>query len=442
MTATEIERVETLDGTVTHYDLLSGQEVPEPSPRPLGINEAMTLVMQDVQAIRKAGVYNDDRGTRYNFRGVDDVVNAVGPVLRKYGVRPIPRLIKRELRDTKTGAGRDTREVLVEVEYTLKAPDGTSDVYVIPGESLDVSDKGTAKAMSVAYRILWLQALCIPTDDVDPDASHVERTGTGPMPAALVGHIKRGVRAPSAFEPGKARWYLAMHELNELWQLVLAYSAAELTVPDHAEGTASVTWHALFAERYATEIGRTTTIQQCQALWQALGEPGLAGFRYRNGLVGDHLKARGNFLEQRCKENLAATARATAEARTAAEVHEVRRALMSADAAGHVFGPELEATYAALEARERALNERMVKLYGTPGYDDIDALAEAYRNALEQLTDAGLVAAFRADVEGNIELAENEQEELLTALDKRAAWLKVELDGPTEGELDGVPDGE
>jgi hypothetical protein len=410
---------------------------PDEYGKPLSIAAAMERVMNDVQAVRKGGMYDDNRGTKYPFRGIDDVVNAVGPVLRKHGVRVQTRLIKRELRDTKTAAGRDTREVLVEVEYTLKAPDGSCDVHVVPGESLDTSDKGTAKAMSVAYRILWLQALCIPTDDPDPDASHLERTGTGPMPAPLVVHIQRGVRAPAAFQPGQDRWYLAMTELQHLWRLVQAYSAAELEVPNQQTSNPRVTWHELFAERYAQEIARMTTIEQCSTLWTALGEPGLAGFRYERLAVGDHLKARGSFLQTRCADELAAIARATGEAKTAAEVHEVRRTLMLVDSQGHVFGPGLEAAYAALEARERGLNERMVKLYGTPGYSygDPGTLAEAYRNALEQLTDPGLVATFRADVEGNIELADNQQEELLAALDKRAAWLQAELDGPSPAEL-------
>jgi hypothetical protein len=40
---------------------------------------------------------------------------------------------------------------------------------------MDFGDKGAPKAMSVAYRIALLQALCIPTDDTEPDAQSYDR---------------------------------------------------------------------------------------------------------------------------------------------------------------------------------------------------------------------------------------------------------------------------
>jgi hypothetical protein len=405
---------------------------PDEQQRPLSIGEALTLVMNEVQAIRKAGTYDDNRGTRYNFRGIDDVVNAVGPVLRKYGIRVIPRLLNRTLRDTKTGAGRDTREVLVEVEYTLKAPDGSLEVYVVPGESLDTSDKGTAKAMSVAYRILWLQALCIPTDDPDPDASHLERTGTGPMPAALESHIMRIAQAPGAFdptgpEPVARRWYAAVSELHHAWTLVQAYSAAELGIPgEKAHPTA--TWHGFFAFRYKTEVDRCQTIDQLRTLWEALGPEGRTKFRTGGATVESLIKARTKFIETRCADNLNSIKRQTEAATSPGELHEVRRALMAADGAGHVFGPGLEAAYAALEEREQAFNARLIEQYGTGGTGDY--LHAAYANLLEQVTDPGLIPGLQADIRDNIGLAENEEAELLDTLDKRAIWLRAEMEGP------------
>jgi hypothetical protein len=40
---------------------------------------------------------------------------------------------------------------------------------------MDSGDKATAKAMSVAMRTALLQALCLPTDEPDPDATSYER---------------------------------------------------------------------------------------------------------------------------------------------------------------------------------------------------------------------------------------------------------------------------
>ena len=52
---------------------------------------------------------------------------------------------------------------------------------MVPGESMDAGDKGTPKAMSVALRIALLQALCIPTDEPDPDTHSYERAAA-PQP--------------------------------------------------------------------------------------------------------------------------------------------------------------------------------------------------------------------------------------------------------------------
>lgn len=136
------------------------------------IHAAFSAAMEEVQAVRKEG-FNDSQ--RYNFRGIDQVVNAVGPIFRKHHIIPMPHNCAAEYRDVLTSTGKPTREVTVSATYRFYGPAGDYIEAVVPGESLDSSDKGTAKAMSVAYRIVLLQSLCIPTDDRDPDQDHFER---------------------------------------------------------------------------------------------------------------------------------------------------------------------------------------------------------------------------------------------------------------------------
>jgi len=134
--------------------------------------ELLSAVMAEVQSVGKTG-RNTEQG--YNFRGVDAVVNAVGPVLRQHGVIVLPVLEEATLRDVRTSKDKPARESTVRVRYVFYGPAGDSVDAVVPGESMDTGDKGMAKAMSVAYRILWLQALCIPTDEPDPDTQSYER---------------------------------------------------------------------------------------------------------------------------------------------------------------------------------------------------------------------------------------------------------------------------
>ena len=141
------------------------------------IYAALSSVMTDVLAVRKTGRNTDQN---YSFRGVDAVVNAVGPVLRKHHVLLLPELLDVAYRDVRTSRDKPAREVTVRVRYTFIGPAGDKIEVTVPGESMDNGDKGTAKAMSVAYRIALLQALCIPTDEPDPDEGTYERSYAPP----------------------------------------------------------------------------------------------------------------------------------------------------------------------------------------------------------------------------------------------------------------------
>lgn len=136
---------------------------------PQKIQEALKSVMGEVQAVSK-----DSRNTHQNFsfRGIDAVVNAVGPALRKYGVIVLPEVLEHQHDVIEVGNNRSRmRWVLVTVAYTFVGPDGDSLRSVSVGEAMDSGDKATPKAMSVAFRTALLQALCIPTDEPDPDAA-------------------------------------------------------------------------------------------------------------------------------------------------------------------------------------------------------------------------------------------------------------------------------
>jgi len=138
---------------------------------------ALSAVMEEVRAVGK-GDRNSQQG--YQFRGVDSVVNAVGPVLRKHGVVVIPTGVEAHYRDVQTSTGKPSRECTVTARYRFYGPEGDFIDAEVPGESMDFGDKGAPKAMSVAYRILLLQALCIPTGDADPDSTSYERGGEEP----------------------------------------------------------------------------------------------------------------------------------------------------------------------------------------------------------------------------------------------------------------------
>ena len=144
------------------------------------IHQRLSAVMEDVGAVGK-GERNAQQG--FNFRGVDAVVKAVAPALRKHGVTVMPTLIEKSREAGTTKAGGFMETVYLTVQYTLFGPDGDSVTGIVAAQANDTADKATAKAMSVAYRTFWLQALCIPTDEPDPDLSYTERGATAVRPA-------------------------------------------------------------------------------------------------------------------------------------------------------------------------------------------------------------------------------------------------------------------
>lgn len=143
----------------------------------LTVQEAWTAVMRDVQAIGKDSTNTQQH---FKFRGVDAVMNAVGPVLREHGVTVLPARIvdvREERYETKNKTAMHS--VIVIIEWMIHGPAGDVMTAASVGEAADSGDKAASKAHSVAYRTLLLEALCIPTGDPDPDATTAERGSQG-----------------------------------------------------------------------------------------------------------------------------------------------------------------------------------------------------------------------------------------------------------------------
>jgi gp68 len=138
----------------------------------LTVHQALSKVMGDVQAVRKD---SKNQAQKFLFRGIDAVLNAVGPALRKHGVTILPEDVEVHRSNGTTASGKQTAEVVVKVTYRVYGPTGDSIHGKVAAEAMDFGDKAIAKAMSVAYRTFLLQALTIPTDEPDPDGETFER---------------------------------------------------------------------------------------------------------------------------------------------------------------------------------------------------------------------------------------------------------------------------
>jgi len=144
----------------------------------------------------------------YNFRGIDGVLNAVGPALRECGVIITPEVLDVTTKllegRSRSGDAVTTAHTTVRVAYTWRHVDGDDTITVtVTGESMDTGDKSVPKAMSVAARIMLIQTLMIPTDDPDPDTEspqipvrerqQCQGAGRTPPPAQAKPAIRRPV---------------------------------------------------------------------------------------------------------------------------------------------------------------------------------------------------------------------------------------------------------
>jgi len=109
----------------------------------------------------------------YKFRGIDDCLNALAPLLAKHHLVLLPEVLERDKAERETKQGGALFYVTVKVKYVFVNTEDFSKHDVITyGEAMDTADKATNKAMSAAYKYAVIQAFCIPTEgDNDADAT-------------------------------------------------------------------------------------------------------------------------------------------------------------------------------------------------------------------------------------------------------------------------------
>lgn len=131
------------------------------------ITEALSNVMKEVGAVGKS---EKNQAQGFNFRGIDAVKNAVSPALQKHGVVPFFQVEHSAFDQvaTRNGGSMTRARVTLKAVWTVIGSDEVITSSAI-GEAFDSGDKATTKAHSVAERIIYLQTLCLPTDEPDPD---------------------------------------------------------------------------------------------------------------------------------------------------------------------------------------------------------------------------------------------------------------------------------
>ena len=128
-----------------------------------------------IRDIGTDGITKDRKNQQqgYNFRGIDDVYNALSPILAKNNLCMLPRVKTRSMTEGSTKNGGTLFYVVVDVDFDLVcALDGSKHTITAFGEAMDSADKATNKAMSAAYKYAAMQAFAIPTEGSNDADAH------------------------------------------------------------------------------------------------------------------------------------------------------------------------------------------------------------------------------------------------------------------------------
>jgi hypothetical protein len=108
----------------------------------------------------------------YRYRSIDDVLNRLAPLLPKHRLCVLPTVLERQSQDCVAPGGQALTRVSLKVAYDIVSTiDASLHRVEVFAEAHDEGDKGTAKALSAAYKSAMLQAFCIPvSDSEDSDA--------------------------------------------------------------------------------------------------------------------------------------------------------------------------------------------------------------------------------------------------------------------------------
>ena len=140
----------------------------------MNIYESITKIMEEVPSIGK-NQRNKTQG--FMYRGIDDVMNALQPLLAKNKVFIVPEILEQTREERISSKGGNLIYSICKIKYKFYAEDGSSVEAITIGEGLDSGDKATNKAMAIAMKYALFQVFCIPTDEMkDPDSETPEQS--------------------------------------------------------------------------------------------------------------------------------------------------------------------------------------------------------------------------------------------------------------------------
>jgi len=134
-----------------------------------GIYQAIATAMSEIEPIAKN---KRNKEQNFQYRGIDDIMNELSPILVKNKIFIYPEVIDVKRQERTTQKGGTLLYSVLTIKYHFAYEDGSELCCVVIGEGMDSGDKASNKAMAIAFKYACLQMFCIPTCDIDdPDAN-------------------------------------------------------------------------------------------------------------------------------------------------------------------------------------------------------------------------------------------------------------------------------
>lgn len=171
------DQIETHQVSVVVPKPRASRKATEPTEEtlPRDIGTIIPLIREELGAIAKG--QETEVGTRYKYRGHDEIINAIVPLMNKYGVYTTVEDELLKYKGRPAANNKWNTAAIISKRVTFWAPDGSSRTSTIVAESTDNGNKSVSQAQTYAERFAYTQTFTIPTGDADPDANAEDAPG-------------------------------------------------------------------------------------------------------------------------------------------------------------------------------------------------------------------------------------------------------------------------
>ena len=232
----------------------------------MNIYESIAALMEEIPAIGK-GKRNKEQG--FQYRGIDDVMNVLQPLLSKHKVFIVPEVLEQKREERVTKKGTNMIYSILRTKYTFYAEDGSHVEAIVVGEGMDTADKASNKALAVGMKYALFQVFCIPTEEmVDPDGETPEPSMPNYPPAIPQGMPPAPDPQPKHICSRCTKHIEAIDHKDSTGKLLKRYSVEEIVTNSKATYGSDLCWACMKELRNERE----------KAAFEGGGDPNAGGF--------------------------------------------------------------------------------------------------------------------------------------------------------------------